>query len=402
MGAAEILSDAVLGRPADALDLDGQASELLWFAVLNLGNRVAASSYTDCALGRKNTPSPGDRRVYCRAESLTYPKVVEAIRAGRTFATNGGPVFPFLTIDGKGPGETLEPGGDRPHAVRAEVHSLYPLRSARLYRRGEPVRDFEVAGSQGEVVLEEARREGPAERAWYVLRVEDEKGNWAITSPIYIEPPGPSPRPPASALVLEIHNATRYVELRRNFFAHLIVTVAPGDRLEAVELLRDGRVVRRFTPDEGESRASGKVPVTGPGGEYGPGWAWHAESGVPVHLQADWPVTETGWYGLRATTAGGRTLASEEVRFDAGHGASRALTVARLEGPGTRWEHRGYGEEMPLAEVRLPFAGDHWWYPRRTYWRVRAEFGRERRELVGGEDGEAKGRFRATSTTPVK
>ena len=186
MGAAEILSDAVLGRPADALDLDGQASELLYFAVLNLGNRVAASSYTDCALGRKNTPSPGDRRVYCRAESLAYPKVVEAIRNGRTFATNGGPVFPFFTIDGKGPGETLEPGGDRPHAVRAEVHTLYPLRSARLYRRGEPVRDFDVAGKKGEVVLEETRREGPAELAWYALRVEDEKGNWAITSPIYV------------------------------------------------------------------------------------------------------------------------------------------------------------------------------------------------------------------------
>ena len=50
MGAAEVFSDAVLGRCADALDLDGQASELLWFAVLNLSDRVAASSYTDCAL----------------------------------------------------------------------------------------------------------------------------------------------------------------------------------------------------------------------------------------------------------------------------------------------------------------------------------------------------------------
>ena len=160
-------------------------------------------------------------------------------------------------------------------------------------------------------------------------------------------------------------------------------------------MLKDGRVVRRFTPDEGESRASGKVPVTGPGGEYGPGWAWHAEDGVPVHLQADWPVTETGWYGLRATTAGGRTLASKEVRFDAGHGASRAMTVARLEGPGTLWEHRGYGEEMRLEEIQVPFAGDHWWYPQRTYWRVRAGFGRERREVASGEQGEAKDRFRA-------
>jgi hypothetical protein len=344
--------------------------------------------------------SPGDRLVYCRAQALKYAGVVEAIRAGRTFATDGGPVFPFLAVDGKGPGEALEPGGDRRHAIRAEVHSLHPLRSARLYRRGEPVRDFEVAGRRGEVVLEESRCEGPSERAWYVLRVEDQRGHWAITSPIYVEPPGPAPRPFASALVLEVHNATRYVELRRNFFAHLIVTVAPGDGLRSVELLKDGRVPRRFTPGEGESRTSGKVLVTGPGGEYGPAWAWHAESGVPVHLQADWPVEQTGWYGLRATTAGGRVLASDEVRWDAGSEASRALTVARLEGPGTRWEHRGYGEEMPLSEVRLPFEGDHWWYPRRTYWRVRAEFGGERRELVGGEEGEAKDRFRAASTTP--
>ena len=76
--------------------------------------------------------------------------------------------------------------------------------------------------------------------------------------------------------------------------------------------------------------------------------------------------------------------------------------MARLEGPGTRWEHRGYGEEMPLPEVRLPFEGDHWWYPRQTYWRVRAEFGGERRELVGGREEDANGRFRAKRTTPEK
>lgn len=53
MGAAEFYSDAVLGRCADALDLDSRASEILWFTALNLGNQVACSSYTDCALGRR-------------------------------------------------------------------------------------------------------------------------------------------------------------------------------------------------------------------------------------------------------------------------------------------------------------------------------------------------------------
>ena len=188
MGAAEILSDAVLGRCADALDLDGQASELLWFAVLNLGNRVACQQLHRLRPRAGSTPSPGDRRVYCQAEELTYPAIVEAIRRGRTFATNGGPLFPFLTIDGQGPGETFEPGGDRRHAFRAEVHCLYPLKSARLYRRGKLVESFEVSGKTGEVVLEATPREPPGERAWYVLRVEDEQGHWAITSPIYVEP----------------------------------------------------------------------------------------------------------------------------------------------------------------------------------------------------------------------
>jgi hypothetical protein len=391
MGAAEVLSDAVLGRCADALDLDGQAGELLWFAALNLGNRVAASSYTDCALGRRSTPSPGDRRVYCRAGELSYPAIVEAIRRGRTFATDGGPLYPFVTIDGQGPGETIEPGRDGRHELRAEIRCLYPLKSARLYRRGEPAESFAVSGKRGEVALGSALREPPGERAWYVLRVEDERGHWAITSPIYVEPAQAPARPFASSLILEISNATRYVELRRAFFAHLIVTVSPQDRLESVELLKGGRVVRRFEPEMGESRTGGKVPATGMPGDYGPGWAWALGSS---HFQADWPVAETGWYGLRASTAGGRTLASDEVFFNASHGVSRALSVARLDGPSTRWAHRGYGEEMPLSEIRTPFEGDHWWYPSRSYWRVLAEFGPERRELVGGEKQGAEGLFR--------
>jgi hypothetical protein len=213
----------------------------------------------------------------------------------------------------------------------------------------------------------------------------------AITSPIYVEPARAPNQPFASSLILEISNATRYVELRRAFFAHLIVTVSPEDRLESVELLKDGRVVRSFEPGMGDSRTAGKVPATGIGGDYGPGWAWASGSS---HFQADWPVDETGWYGLRATTAEGRVLISDEVQFDASHEASRTLSVARLDGPGTRWAHRGYGEETPLAEIHTPFAGDHWWYPNRSYWRVLAEFGPERRELVGGKQEGAQGLFR--------
>lgn len=393
MGAAEFLSDAVLGRPADALDVDGRATELLWFAALNLGNRVAVSSYTDAALGRKQTPSPGDRRVYVRADSLSYPDLVAAIRRGRTFATDGGPVFAFLEVDGRGPGEEL-PAADGERTIRAEVHSLQPLRSVRLIRRGVEVAALDAGGRSGEVVLTAAVEDGPGSPCWYALRAEDERGRWALTSPVHVGPrPGPGAAT-ASAMLLEISNATRYVELRREFFAHMVVTVSPADRLEAVELLRDGEVVRRFVPGEGDARADGRVPVTGGDGAYGPGWMWSPAPDAARHLQADWPVTRPGWYALRATLASGRALHSDAIRFDGPTGASRATSLAHLDGPGTRLVYRGHGEEMPLDAITVPFEGDHWWYPERTYWRVRASFDGVDREVGSGPNRETEALFR--------
>lgn len=395
MGAAEMLSDAVLGTTADALDLDGQASELLWYSVLNLGRRVAASSYTDCALGRKQTPSPGDRRIYVRADELSGAAIAGAIRAGRTFATNGGPLFPFWTIDGQGPGSVLESRTDRPHELRVTIHSRHAIDSAQLIRNGSTVLQLPLNGQKG--TLERTAPlpvDDPSTPAWFVLRVQDDHGHWAITSPIRIESAGTKPVIQASALILEIHNATRFAELRRAFFAHLIVTVSADDPLAWVELVRDGEPVHRFEPADGERRAADQVPVTGPTGTYAPGWSWRGATAAPCHVQADWPVERTGWYHVRARTASGRSLQTEAVRFDASQPESHALSVARLEAPGTVWEHRGYGEEMPLAEIQEPFDGDHWWFPRRNSWRVQAQFGTSRRE-VGGGDSAAAARFQA-------
>ncbi|WP_161602308.1 CehA/McbA family metallohydrolase [Tautonia marina] len=396
MGAAEFLSDAVLGRTADALDLDGQATELLWATGLNLGNRVAASASTDAALGRVRTPSPGDRRVYVQAAEPSSPALVSAIRNGRTFATNGGPVFPYLTIDGRSPGDPL-PHGAAARQVRAEIHSLHPLRSVQLLRRGVPVELLDTAGPRDRVVLTTTVEGSSDAPDWFALRAEDERGHWAITSPVFV---GPRPDPatvPASAMILQISNATRFIELRRQFFAHLIVTSSLGDPLRAVELLRDGEVVHRVTPAMGNLRHEGAVPVTGLRGEYGPGAVWAPSPDTPLHLQADWPIDEPGWYALRATTASGRTLHSDELRFDGPTGASRATSVAHLDGPGTRLVHHGHGEEMPLDAIHLPFEGDHWWFPERTFWRMTATFDEHSRTLVGGSNPGADALFRSTA-----
>jgi len=256
MGAGELWSDAVLGRCADALDIDSRQTEQLWFAALNLGNRMACSSYTDCALGRPTTLAPGDRRVYVQAKALHYPSIIDGLRAGRTFATNGGPLFPFFTLDGQGPGGTVAKAGK--HRTEVEVHSLYPLRRVELYRRGVPVHAFDFAGKRGEQRVVELMEAKPAAGPdWYVLRAEDEQGNWAITSPVYV---GKPERVPAAAVVLGIGNYTRFIQLRRDFFAHLLVTVSPDDALQEVELLRDGKPIRTFKPAMGNQLADRKSP----------------------------------------------------------------------------------------------------------------------------------------------
>ena len=391
MGATELFSDAALGQCADLLDIDSRATELLWFAALNLGNRVACSSYTDAALGRLHTASPGDRRVYCRADEFSDGAFVAALRQGRTFATNGGPIFAFFTIDGRAPGDAViaEPG--RRYESRVEVHCLYPLRSAQLVRNGRVLKEFDVGGRKGAVVLSHALEEDG--KCWYVFRAEDEHGHWAITSPIYFEVSSPAPAAPAQALLLEIANCTRMVQLRPDFFAHIIVTVGPEDALAGVSLFRDGEVVRDFRPEMGTDTTSGKIPVTERFGEYRPGWLWHPGPGRSVHFQADWPISEGGWYCIHATTVNGHEARSDAVHFDADTPNSHEISVAHLNGRDTRFTLWGYGEEMALAEVRPPYEGDHWWYPKNTYWRIRAIFEGEEHVLQGGDERSA-GRFR--------
>ncbi|HID07725.1 MAG TPA: hypothetical protein EYP10_11340 [Armatimonadetes bacterium] len=87
-------------------------------------------------------------------------------------------------------------------------------------------------------------------------------------------------------------------------------------------------------------------------------------------------------------------MTSDAVYFDAEHPNSRQLSVANLRGGDTRFSLWGYGEEMPLAEIRLPFAGDHWWYPRATFWRLQARFGQQTHILSGGGNRRAQKWFR--------
>lgn len=382
MGATEFFSDMVLGDCADLLDIDSRATEWLWFMALNLGNRVAASGSTDSALGRLRTRSPGDRRVYTRAETFSYPAIIEGMRCGRTLATNGKAIFPLFQIDGYQIGDVVELTGSRSFAVRITVHTLAGVRTVQLYRNGIRIWAKNLTGQTGPIELENPITE--SETCWYVLRVEDARGNWAIASPIYFRNGDCATPSPAHAILFEISNCTRFVELRQTFYGHIIATIAPGETLQRVELLRDDKVLQSFRSEHGNRITDDRVPVTQLRGTYDKGWIWHPQPERAVHFQADYPISESGWYAVRLHTSRGRTVTSKGIHFDATHPRSRAMSLAQVQGRGSSLELRGYGEERALADIESPFTGDGWWYPKNSFWQMQVDFGEGPRRLGGG------------------
>ncbi len=395
MGAGEFYSDAVIGRTAHAFDTDQRATDELYFAALNLGAKVAVSSYTDAALGRTRTLSPGDRRVYSYATRFNYKSIISAIRTGRTFATNGGPIFAFLNVNAKTPGHTVTQSNPaEPITANVEVHSLLPLRSVELYQRGVRIKTFNVQNKKGKFTATFPIKIHPTLPDWILLRAENTSGKWAITSPVYLKPASSltAPSPLKSAVILEISNHTRFIHLRKQFFAHLIATINPDYQIAHIDLIKDNQTLKRFSMLNGNHIQNNLTPVTHLRGDYAPGWLFHP-SKKPYHFQADFPISKTGWYALRITTTTGKTIRSDEIHFNAKNPNSHAVSFAQLTGPQTSFRIHGYGEEMKITNIKFPFKGDHWWYPKNTYYQIQTRFHSQRRAL-GPTNPKHAARFR--------
>lgn len=127
--ARELVADAALGL-VDAVDLlgpnDAEGTAVLYHHLLNCGLRLAATAGTDVWLSYSRGPlianPPGWARVYAdlRGAPLSVAAFADAIRAGRTLATNG--PWLELTVDGHGPGDviTAEPGRTLSVSARTE------------------------------------------------------------------------------------------------------------------------------------------------------------------------------------------------------------------------------------------------------------------------------------------
>ncbi len=112
----ELVADAVLGD-VDALEIvclwsSFEGTAALWHRLLNLGVTIAPSAGTDVMLNLYRTMAVGTTRVYAyTGRDLNWPAYLDALRAGRSFVTNG----PFLDfrVDGARPGEVADAGPAR-------------------------------------------------------------------------------------------------------------------------------------------------------------------------------------------------------------------------------------------------------------------------------------------------
>jgi hypothetical protein len=209
--ARELVADAALGL-VDSVDLIGpsdvEGTAILYHHLLSCGLRLAATVGTDVWLSYSRGPlisnPPGWARVYAdlRGAPLSVAAFADAVRAGRTLATNG--PWVELLVDGHGPGDVVQAAAGRRLAVTVRA-------------TGPGVERLELAGPDGVLAAAAAEPGGGAAPA-IDTTVEADGSMWlcgvargpghpsvlgpvvfAHTSPVWVEVDGSPVRRPASA-----------------------------------------------------------------------------------------------------------------------------------------------------------------------------------------------------------
>ncbi len=210
----EVLADVISGR-IDGLAMGGientdvdhelwQAPLLKpWYQLLDAGFRVplVGGSGKTC-----NYNVLGGMRTYARlqpGQPLTYKNWIEAVRAGRTFVTNG-PLL-TLTLNGGPPGTVLDVlAAAATVRVRAEARSRKPFECLQIVANNRVVASASAAGEPPHAFVE-AEVTMP-QGGWLAARCwgpwDDDREQWrgAQSSPIYVQVEGRRAPPDPTAV----------------------------------------------------------------------------------------------------------------------------------------------------------------------------------------------------------
>jgi TolB protein len=172
---------------------DPMATAKVWYRILNCGYRLPAGAGTDAMANFASLRGPvGMNRVYVRSGApLEQRRLLDSLKAGRSFATNG-PLLEF-SIENRGVGQELAlPAGSHEVAAHVSLRSNVPVDHLEIIGNGEIVQEVPLAGDRTRVSVDlrlPVRRSG-----WYLLRARTDRAvypvldlyPYATTSPVYV------------------------------------------------------------------------------------------------------------------------------------------------------------------------------------------------------------------------
>ncbi|MGH8017444.1 MAG: CehA/McbA family metallohydrolase [Opitutaceae bacterium] len=159
-----------------SLGLDG------WYDFLNIGYRLPIVGASDFPPTRELS----SEMTYAWSESVPTPRsFVEALAAGRSFATSG-PML-FLTVAGNKPGAILRYPKEAGPALPADIRVFspqYPVRYLELLVNGQVVERLFDENGRSDWALRRILPVG--ESAWIAARAYGDAGTDAHTNPVYV------------------------------------------------------------------------------------------------------------------------------------------------------------------------------------------------------------------------
>ncbi|GAA4999580.1 CehA/McbA family metallohydrolase [Actinopolymorpha pittospori] len=195
----ELVADAALGL-VDGMNvvsnLNDQGAAVVFRRLLGAGIPIAATVGTDSMLSVRRDSTyanpPGWARMYAQVDGpLSVDGLKDAVRAGRTIATNG--PWVELTVQEQGPGGRVDVSRGAEVRVHAAVHGP-GVQRLRIYTADGPLAETDVPGEEGatlDVTL-------PVDEPTFVVAVADGGSHpevltdqtMAHTSAVYVDVEG--------------------------------------------------------------------------------------------------------------------------------------------------------------------------------------------------------------------
>lgn len=184
----EALPSLLAGRVHALNVYDGSRTgsyEERYYRFLNIGQRLPISTGTDWFLYDFT-------RVYARVpERLSSATWLDALKAGRCFATNG-PLL-TLTVDGRALGDVIDLTEPRTVRIEATARGRHDFERLQLIHNGKVIQTQASAKDAGGFAAKLVREVRLDEPGWFAVRIDATTRNefdhklFAHSSPIYVE-----------------------------------------------------------------------------------------------------------------------------------------------------------------------------------------------------------------------